>query len=124
MEKEQTNKIKLEEYNSNKSITDNRQISNITRICENAKRIIDKNEQILYESQQKIKLISINACENEKNKNTHLEIEKKIISEYEKKNKINSFDSVKLELKELNIKYILLEEKYNLLREKYNLGKE
>ena len=89
MEKNQTDKIILEEINSNKYMSDN-----ITRICENAKRIINKNEQILYESHHKIKLISINPSEK----------------------KINSFDAVESELKELNMNINYLK-KNKLLRE-------
>ena len=110
MEKGQTNKIISEEINSNKSMSDNNQISNITRICENAKRIIDKNEQILYESQQKIKLISINSSE------------KKIKAEFGEK-KIDLFDAVELELKELNMNINYLKKKLNCLEKQYNLDK-
>jgi hypothetical protein len=101
MEKGQTNKIISEDINSNKSMSDNNQISNIARICENAKRIIDKNEQILYESQQKIKLISINPSEK----------------------KIDSFDAVESELKELNMNINYLKKKINCLEKQYNLDK-
>ena len=92
MEKNKTNKIILEEINSNKYMSDN-----IIRICENAKRIIDKNEQILYDSQQKIKLISINLHEE----------------------KINSFDAVESELKELNMNINYLKKKINYLEKQY-----
>ena len=94
MEKREKDNIISKELNSNKSMSDNHQMSNITRICENAKKIIDKNEQILYETQQKMKLFSVNASEK----------------------KINSFDAVESELKELdmNINYL---KKNKLLRE-------
>lgn len=83
-------------------MSDNHQMSNITRICENAKKIIDKNEQILYETQQKIKLFSVNVSEK----------------------KINSFDAVESELKELDMNINYLKKKINYLEKQYNLGKE
>ena len=116
----------------------------VMRICDIAKRKIDKNEKTIEEAQEKVKLVSISEIENyikrENDKKKKLEEDtKNNIEDKKKKNnkdaklenkkkdpnesiitKLNELNKKVDDLQELSKKYILLEEKYNILEKKYN----
>ncbi len=111
----------INEINSGKTISqisDIHQRSNnaiVMRLCEIGKRLMEQKGKTIQEIQKTLKLVSVNEIENyikrendKKKKNTE---EKK-----PEKKKEETIESVKLELKELNTKYVLLEERYNKLK--------
>ena len=120
----------------------------VMRICDIAKRKIDKNEKTIQEAQEKLKLVSISEIENyikrENDKKKKLEEDTKNNTEDTKNNtedkkKKNNKDSklenkkedpnklIIIKLNELNKKVDDLQElskKYNILEEKYNILEE